>query len=1198
MRPNLSSRRPGAGPPPADPTESRARKRYNVPVRMRAWLLKLRRVIPRRRRRLWRYVSGRRRGAGLGAFALLVLIAYGYWLFTNDARVQQEFIRYLSHLTGGQVKVDRTEFSLFEGIRVTNLRLYLPGDADVPFLRAPQVHLSHRPSALLLRGKLVPTEIVCVKPRVTLVEDVLTERLNVEKIFPIARRAAGLGLGGQLPQIRLREAELEFLDLEDGQLLPVGKRPLPWIVALLPGPEGRIYHVSFEGQAGTIRGSGTIDTETGATRLSGRLGLHGLDKALPRKYRTWRRRYGLAGRVHYAGVGRLGGSTTSEAPGQLERLKVELKDVSMKLPREEGGLSLVGVQGRLIFSGSQVSIERLSGCIEHTGGAAFTLSGVYRGYEPDSPFEVAFSVSELSLPLGRQAVSAWPEAMARIHRQLGLEGPVSIRATVKRDASGELDVDALAKLEGVGLRLPGWPMRLEQVTGQIVMDREDLMLQGLRGLRGQAEVELSGRLSATGAGADVTFSAHKLALTEDLRDSLPAKLAKVWDDLAPRGVADLHLRLRQAPGQAAPVDLVLTVNLKGGASMEFVGFPYRLNDLTGQLYVDREGAEIRSVRGRAGRMRCVLNGRVGLSDGPGEYEIFIEATDVALDERLAAALPDQARPAYEACGLNGRVDVTGAVVRRRGGQPVDFEVPLTLKGVGFRHRLFPYGFEDVTGTALITPRTARIEHVGAGHGRGRISLSGRFPMPNVSDGWELKAEASDLPLDQELRDALPASIQAGWDLIRPDGSADASVTLRVPANGEDAPVQYRLKVRPRRAGARYRDFPYPLRRVGGVVVMTPGKVTLDGLSGRAGSAEVVLDGEIRTWPGQEQADLRISTGPIDIDGQLLAALPKPLVETLRLRRGGAASLRIEHLRVGRAEASSAEPVEVPASRTARSASATRPLSVFRTAELSTRPKVPLAWSWSGRITLNDAAMGLGLGGKRFTGYVEGRMACAGPAAALSISADAVLDEVVVGGRRLGKFTARLRKERRSPVLRVDDISGRAYGGRVAGFAEARLASPARYGLSLSVEDIDLAKFLAEGRDGQGLDFKGLLTGNLEMTGVAGQPDSRWAKGKLRIRRAQLYRLPVLLGFLHVIYLKLPSDSAFHTAEVNYGKLKLTFLTGPPRKLPGIAGLWDAIDSLAGELMAVRVTGTLSKPKVEPVAVGNIKATLRELFGGT
>jgi len=44
-------------------------------------------------------------------------------------------------------------------------------------------------------------------------------------------------------------------------------------------------------------------------------------------------------------------------------------------------------------------------------------------------------------------------------------------------------------------------------------------------------------------------------------------------------------------------------------------------------------------------------------------------------------------------------------------------------------------------------------------------------------------------------------------------------------------------------------------------------------------------------------------------------------------------------------------------------------------------------------------------------------------------------------------------------LRFDNIAGDAYGGRVAGRAEVKLARPAEYGLALTVEHASLGDLL-------------------------------------------------------------------------------------------------------------------------------------------
>jgi hypothetical protein len=285
----------------------------------------------------------------------------------------------------------------------------------------------------------------------------------------------------------------------------------------------------------------------------------------------------------------------------------------------------------------------------------------------------------------------------------------------------------------------------------------------------------------------------------------------------------------------------------------------------------------------------------------------------------------------------------------------------------------------------------------------------------------------------------------------------------------------------------------------------------------------------------------------------------------------------------------------------------------------------LAWSWRGAVGFRKVRANLGFGSRAFSGTVRGRMASDGDPLSLSADADLRLDEIQLGKHALTRLSGRLLKQAGRPLLRADELSGKAYGGRFAGFAEVRLTEPKAYGLSLSVEALDLGRFLrAEQGQAAREDVKGLLSGNLHLTSPLGGGRDRRATGQIQITQARIYELPILLGFLHVLNLTLPSPGAFHAAEAAYHlegdklviqrmrlqgsalsmfgagrvdlgrkRLDLTFLTGPARKLPD-SPVKEFLEAIAGQLMTVRVTGTLANPGLKTVPLRNLDATLREL----
>ncbi len=1172
---------------------------------MTGLLSRLRRHLPGRRRRLWRYVSGRRRNAGLFVFALLVLVAGGYWYLTNDARVQRKVEQYLHNLTGAEVKTESAKFSLFGGIQVRNLQIQTT-DGKISFFEAPDVFISHRPSALLVRGALEPTGIVCVGATVRPVLDLQSGRWNL-LIADWSGRPEGKR---EIPlvSIYLRDAKLETIEVLDGHQF---RRPgVPMSISLLPDPDSRKYNIILADEAGTIQGRGTIDAATGQALITGPVWEAGLDKTLPKQYLDWKKRYKLTFSQPWDITVSLGGSATTTGPAEGNRLIVVLKDVSMELPPEEGGLKFAGVCGRLVFDRAGITIENLSGRIAQAGGAAFTLNGRYEGYETDCPFQTSLTISDMTWPVGEDLAGVLGKTFEKFHKQIEPAGIVSLNASLHRDRQGRLGMDGWIELKKVSLRLPYCPIRLDEVSGRIIVKGGDLELKNLQGRHGEAVVEVSGRLTGPvdRPAYDVAVVARDMPMTPEFRDALPEDLRGVWNQYSPRGSAAFIVNARSGDESDEPT-VDITIEFNGKASFEYAGFPYRLERVFGKVVTLANDVRFVSIRGSAGPMQCVLNGTVVRKPGSDDFRITADIIDLSLDDKVARALPENVRQAYLSYGLTGRADITQATVWRENGGTVKCDIPVVLKNAGIRPSRFPYAIEQVSGAVRITREEVTIQRLVGWRGRANINITGSVPVRQNARGADLVIEATDLTLDSDLREGLPEGAKRGWDLLAPSGTANVTMRMLGSARTETAPAattrpsrpswSYRLIVLPRDMQIKYRHFPYPLKLTGGTAIVEPEVITLDSLSGLAGDAKVVLDGRVSTVAGSEQADLRVRTDAIALDKQFLAAIPKNLVQALQLHPGGTAELQLKNLQIRREVAPKGSP-----------------------------PRDELAWRWSGKVMFRDAVTDLGMDTKQMTGWVEGEMACDGPAEKLTAGADMFLETIAVGPRRMEKITARLHKTAESPMLRIDKISGQVFGGRVAGFAQVRLTEPAKYGLSLSVENINLAEFLKnEAKDPKQPDeVAGLLAGNIQLTATVGDHASRRATGQLRISQAKLYRLPILLDFLHVVNLTLPTESAFHTGQVDYylegdklvfremhlqgsalsmlgagkmdmksRKMNLTFLTGPPRKLPRLAVLSEVLEGMASQLMTVRVTGTLDKPKVKTTALRSLDATMQELL---
>jgi hypothetical protein len=285
------------------------------------------------------------------------------------------------------------------------------------------------------------------------------------------------------------------------------------------------------------------------------------------------------------------------------------------------------------------------------------------------------------------------------------------------------------------------------------------------------------------------------------------------------------------------------------------------------------------------------------------------------------------------------------------------------------------------------------------------------------------------------------------------------------------------------------------------------------------------------------------------------------------------------------------------------------------------------WSAEGTIVLKNSPVDLGFSPAVVTGRLSGKISQT--AGKLSIKTDAKLNSLRVKKHSLTRLTGSLVKSPDSDILHIRGLKAEMLGGQIIGSVDIRLTEPFTYTVSSEMKDIDINRLvnLDITKPEERLDVSGKLTGNLAFKVVTGKKPSRLAQGELQISRAKMYKMPVIVDLLTVVYLALPGESAFNRGFVTYhlkddtmrfseiyltganvsvlgsgtlniknDELDLTFLTGPPGKLPRIEDLaTEVIRSFSRELVEIRVKGTLRKPKMDTVPLRSLDTILRRLL---
>ena len=1198
-------------------------------------------LFPRRRRRLWRYVSPRRRGAGVFLLALLLTATYAYWILTNDGRIRREAQRYLAALTGCRVKIGEARFSFFGPVKLERVRVYMHGAlSNHPFFQAETVMLRHDPWRLLATRTIHPREIVCIEPVLTFEQDESGQDKGRQKLMSMAaqsRKHPGAGRRGPLPRIRLRRGKWQAVKVSPPGRGGAGKSSpavadMPVNVSMMPrGPHQ--YVIQFEerhdGKRVETQGKLTLDLRTGTWSVTGYApSLPRLRPLLPVKYRKWLRKYAIDTGFHINGQ--------AGTPGAKDTVfKVKLENLSMTLPASEGGVKLTDVCGTIVFREDKVHLKEITGRPVVNNVSApepgvpqtkLRLSGEYLGYEPTSDFHVALEVENVRFPSDLEAQGELGKAMRWLQHEYEPHGFVDLSIHYERKGGGLPEYRGTARPKGIRGTYCWFRYPLTDVSGRIEFTAKEAKLVNLTGRHGAARLAVNGTVQMKGRAYDVTVQADPGQFDEQLRAALPRRFRSVWDAVHPGGLAAASVHVSKE-SRDHPDKVELEMTMDGQATMTYHKFPYPLEGIVGHVRVAGDTVQINRLVARRGQMRCTIaGGRItGLGTKRPGVDVVIEATDVPLDQTLQQAVGANARRALAALRATGRAERVSAKLHQEPGQPLQHDIRAWLRDVTFKPDAFGYEVTGASGVLVVTPESATVKALRGRHGESTVTIRDSVFLLGERLGLDLRVEGSDVRLDESLYAAVPPKAQAIWRTLSPVGVAD--MNLRLVSNMPPHPgkLDWRLGLRAKGMAVTYEKFPYPFQGVMGQAVITPDLVEFADLTTRSGPMQARVGGSVRTGKQGSSVVLKVHATKVPVDDKLLKALPEELaLVAKRVKTGGTCDVDFERLTF------QTRPDREGESRTATGPAAPGPSGPDPT----TAPAKP-TWHAAGKIRLDGVSADLGVGYKSLTGTISG--AAGMKPEGLALQADIQLDSVALGSKKLTRLSGQLVKSPASQVIQVKDLAAKAHGGRMSGFARIRGPEPFHYALSIFLEQVDLGDLLNAGVTDpkKRTDVRGLLTGDIKLRGKAGAGASKDGAGTLRITKAKLYKLPVLLGALHVVMLVLPvpRETAFTEGHVLYQirgrklifreihltgpvlaligsgtmdlkseKVRLTFLSGRPGKVPRMASLPDTLLGLADELLKVLlnelvqidITGTLKKPIMQTVPLRSLNSVIVKL----
>ena len=741
-----------------------------------------------------------------------------------------------------------------------------------------------------------------------------------------------------------------------------------------------------------------------------------------------------------------------------------------------------------------------------------------------------------------------------------------------------------------------------------------------------------------GSPCSIHLVARRFVIDQALRGALRGDWQRQWDRFAPAGVVDAEAILRFDGNRWLQK---VTVDCLAG-SFAYEKFPYRLTDVQGRIECREDriliGSSDQKIRGLAGGSVVEIGGTIENPGGEATGWIDVQTLEpIPLDERLIEALPDKAedpgsprgkspRDVVRSLHPQGSIHVSARYGKDAAAQPLQKQLSLKMHNCSIWYDKFQYPIYEIGGEVAMENDRWTVKELRGANDSGVIDCNGNWHS-EATGGCQLNLQflAWDVPLDDELRDALTPSAQRIWRQLQPRGTVDQlEVGLNYRSRSGALDIEVTGHKRPAGGNIEGRSIsltpswlPYQLDHVTGEFKVAQGVTRLKNMRAWHGDSEFGLDGFADSpAPGTWRLLLeRVYANRVRATHELIAALP---------RRWGAA---ISELKLF------------------------GPLGVSGRIELGgahgeDRPRVS---QWDLSIVLENGRVECGIPFEHIRGEV-GLKGQHGPNGVSGIG-QLQIDSMVIKGVQLtdikGPLTfdsTRLQfgAQANRALLRIEPppLAARAFAGVVGSSGVIDFESGS-FLMNASLNHGSLSSIYQEVTAGRspspgqptGADrnaITGLAFGAVELHGTSRGVHTLGGDGVVQLREANIYKLPLMLSLLKLLSIRDPDQTAFTSSDLEFRlegdrvyfdridfdgdaislegrgelgfdqELNLTFDTSLGRDDSQLLSriLRPILKEAGRRLVSIKVTGTLQEPLSEPIALPELNEGIQRVFPDT
>ncbi|HEX3725418.1 MAG TPA: hypothetical protein VHV08_04215, partial [Pirellulales bacterium] len=547
---------------------------------------------------------------------------------------------------------------------------------------------------------------------------------------------------------------------------------------------------------------------------------------------------------------------------------------------------VLAVEGYM--TGDQIQRIELAGTVEPHSNR-WTFSGTVDGLELSPEF-----LSTLPQPISERLVSL-SCLRAPANFSFRIQGS-DVEQVPTFEINGSL---ARGRLEN-----PHLPYALADLRASVHCDNSGIRIRDLSAHHGATVFEVA-QFDRQGFEPNSPFvlraSGRQVRFERGWGNTLDEPLRTDWKNYDPEGDVNFDCMIVSDGQTWQPT---LHVTCLNNISFSCHRFPYRLEGIRGTLNLEANVLAL-DLMGFSGAQPVYVKGRF---DNPGPNfsgVVDLWGEKIQFDEKLfGSLLKPKARETLRSLNPRGTFNFH-AHLWREPNDPLPRpemheQVRVAVNRCSVHYEKFPYPLNNVQGELEMRDGMWTFPNLSGTNGTGTITCHGMLAITPREDTMELVLHGDNVPLETELRDALPRDRQELWSWLEPYGSINFDAVVRHQSGREPA---VDLDVQPRGDGNSLRTsiqpvaFPYRMEILGGSMHYHDGHVELKDLHGvhrnthvhTAGHGELLPQGGWRLQLDKFAVDRLRLQGE---DPELIVALPKPLRRAIvELRPSGPINLK-------------------------------------------------------------------------------------------------------------------------------------------------------------------------------------------------------------------------------------------------------------------------------------------------------------------